>query len=84
MALHFVEQGAAARPRGQSPGVQEFGSPHDAIGFGFYEAVRGVLPHHMVIRDDKSADRHPYAADESHQHPRRNAVVMMLWRCPGC
>jgi len=34
--------------------------PDEAIGCGFHEAVRGVLSHHMVIRDGKIANYHPY------------------------
>ena len=34
--------------------------PDEGIGCGFTEAVRGVLSHHMVIRDGKIANYHPY------------------------
>jgi len=34
--------------------------PQDAFSCGFTEAVRGVLSHHMVIRDGKIANYHPY------------------------
>jgi hydrogenase large subunit len=34
--------------------------PAEAIGCGFHEAVRGVLSHHMVIREGKIANYHPY------------------------
>jgi hydrogenase large subunit len=34
--------------------------PDEAIGCGFHEAVRGVLSHHLVIRDRKIANYHPY------------------------
>jgi hydrogenase large subunit len=34
--------------------------PDEAIACGFTEAVRGVLSHHMVIRDGKIANYHPY------------------------
>ena len=34
--------------------------PDEAIGCGFHEAVRGVLSHHLVIRDKKIANYHPY------------------------
>ena len=34
--------------------------PDEAISCGFTEAVRGVLSHHMVIRDGKIANYHPY------------------------
>ena len=32
----------------------------ETIGVGFTEAVRGVLSHHMVIRDGNIANYHPY------------------------
>ena len=34
--------------------------PDEAIGCGFHEAVRGVLSHHLVIRDGKITNYHPY------------------------
>ena len=34
--------------------------PDEAVSVGFTEAVRGVLSHHMVIRDGKIANYHPY------------------------
>ena len=34
--------------------------PDEAVSCGFTEAVRGVLSHHMVIRDGKIANYHPY------------------------
>ena len=37
-----------------------FTVPDEAIGCGFHEAVRGVLSHHVVIRQGKIANYHPY------------------------
>ncbi|WP_344837705.1 nickel-dependent hydrogenase large subunit, partial [Nonomuraea dietziae] len=37
-----------------------FTVPEEAISCGFTEAVRGVLSHHMVIRNGKIANYHPY------------------------
>ena len=34
--------------------------PEEAIGCGFHEAVRGVLSHHVVIRQGKIVNYHPY------------------------
>jgi hydrogenase large subunit len=34
--------------------------PNEAISVGFHEAARGVLSHHMVIRDGKVANYQPY------------------------
>ena len=39
---------------------EDFDVPDEAIGCGFHEAVRGVLSHHLVIRDGKIANYHPY------------------------
>jgi hydrogenase large subunit len=38
----------------------EFSVPDEAISCGFHEAVRGVLSHHVVIRDGRIANYHPY------------------------
>ena len=44
--------------------------PQDAIGCGFHEAVRGVLSHHVVIRDGKIANYHPYPPTPWNANPR--------------
>ena len=44
--------------------------PDEAIGCGFTEAVRGVLSHHMVIRDGKIANYHPYPPTPWNANPR--------------
>jgi hydrogenase large subunit len=59
-ALHFVEQGLAQVRAGKTKTWEKFEVPRDGIGVGFTEAVRGVLSHHMVIRDGKIANYHPY------------------------
>ena len=40
-------------------------------GCGFHEAVRGVLSHHLVIRDGKIANYHPYPAHLLERQPDR-------------
>jgi len=60
MAMHFLEQAMNAVRQGDTKTFQEFEVPDDAIGCGFHEAVRGVLSHHLVIRDGKIANYHPY------------------------
>ena len=45
---------------GRTKMFENFDVPDEAIGCGFHEAVRGVLSHHMVIRDGKIANYHPY------------------------
>jgi hydrogenase large subunit len=60
MAFYFVEKGLAEVMGGHTKTFEDFSVPDDAIGCGFHEAVRGVLSHHLVIRDKKIANYHPY------------------------
>jgi hydrogenase large subunit len=59
-AVYFVEKALELVRAGETKVFQEFEVPDEAIGCGFHEAVRGVLSHHMVIRDGKIANYHPY------------------------
>jgi hydrogenase large subunit len=59
-ALYFVERGLQEVQAGRKETWAPFKVPPDAIGCGFHEAVRGMLSHHMVIRDGKIANYHPY------------------------
>jgi len=59
-ALHFAEKALAELHAGHTKVWNEFKVPEEAIGCGFHEAVRGVLSHHVVIRDGKIANYHPY------------------------
>jgi hydrogenase large subunit len=60
VALHFVEQALAEVRAGNSKTWKKFTVPDEAVSCGFTEAVRGVLSHHMVIRNRKIANYHPY------------------------
>ena len=60
MALMFCEKALDLVRKGQTKVFQDFEVPDEAIGCGFHEAVRGVLSHHLVIRDKKIANYHPY------------------------
>jgi hydrogenase large subunit len=60
MAFFFVEKALAEVHAGRTKVFEDFDVPDDAIGCGFHEAVRGVLSHHLVIRDGKIANYHPY------------------------
>ncbi|HEY4278833.1 MAG TPA: nickel-dependent hydrogenase large subunit [Conexibacter sp.] len=60
MALHFVDRALAEVRAGHTKVFEDFDVPDEAIGCGFHEAVRGVLSHHLVIRDGKIANYHPY------------------------
>src|ERR687895_213313 len=59
-AVFFVEKALELVRAGDTKVFQEFEVPDEAIGCGFHEAVRGVLSHHLVIRDGKIANYHPY------------------------
>ena len=59
-ALHFVEKAMAEVRAGHTKTWEPFTVPDEAISVGFTEAVRGVLSHHMVIKDGKIANYHPY------------------------
>ena len=60
MALWFVDKGLEEVRAGRTKVFEPFSVPDNAIGVGFHEAVRGVLSHHLVIRDGKIANYHPY------------------------
>lgn len=59
-ALHFAEQAMEEVRAKRTQTWEQFDVPDESIGVGFTEAVRGVLSHHMVIRDGKIANYHPY------------------------
>jgi len=59
-ALHFVEKALEEVRAGHTKTWEPFKVPDSADSVGFTEAVRGVLSHHMVIRDGKIANYHPY------------------------
>jgi hydrogenase large subunit len=69
-ALYFTEQALAELHAGRTKTWSEFTVPQDAIGCGFHEAVRGVLSHHVVIRDGKIANYHPYPPTPWNANPR--------------
>jgi len=69
-ALYFVEQALKEVREGKTKTWNEFKVPRDGIGCGFTEAVRGVLSHHMVIRDGKIANYHPYPPTPWNASPR--------------
>ncbi|MGQ0793284.1 MAG: nickel-dependent hydrogenase large subunit [Deltaproteobacteria bacterium] len=59
-AYYFMEQAFKELHAGRTKTWNEFKVPEEAIGCGFHEAVRGVLSHHVVIRNGKIANYHPY------------------------
>jgi hydrogenase large subunit len=69
-ALHFVEKAMAEVRAGKTKTWTEFKVPKEAISCGFTEAVRGVLSHHVVIRNGKIANYHPYPPTPWNASPR--------------
>ena len=69
-ALYFVEQALRELHAGRTKTWNDFKVPEDAIGCGFHEAVRGVLSHHVVIKDGKIANYHPYPPTPWNANPR--------------
>jgi hydrogenase large subunit len=70
MAFHFLEQAMQLVRQGDLKTFQDFDVPKEAIGCGFHEAVRGVLSHHLVIRNGKIANYHPYPPTPWNASPR--------------
>jgi hydrogenase large subunit len=68
--LYFAEQGLQEVYAGRTATWSDFSVPEEAIGCGFHEAVRGGLSHHMVIRDGKIANYHPYPPTAWNASPR--------------
>jgi hydrogenase large subunit len=69
-ALAFVERALAEVHAGRMATVSPFSVPEEAIGCGFHEAVRGMLSHHLVIRNGKIANYHPYPPTPWNASPR--------------
>jgi len=69
-AFYFVERAMAELHAGRTQTFTPFTVPEEAIGCGFHEAVRGVLSHHLVIRNRKIANYHPYPPTCWNANPR--------------
>jgi len=69
-ALYFLDQALNEVRAGRTKVFTDFEVPDEAIGCGFHEAVRGVLSHHLVIRDGKIANYHPYPPTPWNASPR--------------
>ncbi|MBV9142717.1 MAG: nickel-dependent hydrogenase large subunit [Pseudonocardiales bacterium] len=70
MAVHFLEVSLKLVRGGDTRVFNNFTVPDEAIGCGFHEAVRGVLSHHLVIKDKKIANYHPYPPTPWNGSPR--------------
>ena len=69
-AYYFIEKALAEVHAGRTATFTPFKVPDEAIGCGFHEAVRGVLSHHLVIRNGKIANYHPYPPTPWNANPR--------------
>ncbi|HZS57662.1 MAG TPA: nickel-dependent hydrogenase large subunit [Gemmatimonadaceae bacterium] len=69
-AFYFIERALEELNAGRTKTWEAFTVPTEAIGCGFTEAVRGALSHHMVIRDGKIANYHPYPPTPWNASPR--------------
>jgi hydrogenase large subunit len=69
-AVYFIEKALEEVRSGHSRTWETFTVPEEGIGVGFTEAVRGVLSHHLVIKDRKIANYHPYPPTPWNASPR--------------
>jgi hydrogenase large subunit len=69
-ALYFLDKAFEELRGGRTRTWEPFTVPQDGFGCGFTEAVRGVLSHHVVIRDGKIANYHPYPPTPWNANPR--------------
>lgn len=70
IAYYCIEQALKEVHAGRTKTFESFEVPKEAIGCGFHEAVRGVLSHHLVIRNGKIANYHPYPPTPWNASPR--------------
>jgi len=70
VALYCVEKAMDDVRAGRTQTFSNFKVPEEGIGCGFHEAVRGVLSHHLVIRNHKIANYHPYPPTPWNASPR--------------
>lgn len=70
MAQYFLDRALTEVRSGNTKVFEDFHVPEEAIGVGFHEAVRGVLSHHLVIKDGKIANYHPYPPTPWNASPR--------------
>ena len=70
-ALHCLEQALREVRAGRTKSWSDFKVPEDAVSVGFHEAARGVLSHHMVIRDGQDRELPAVPADAVERQPAR-------------
>ena len=70
LAIHFLDVSLDLIRGGDTKVFNNFTVPDEAIGCGFHEAVRGVLSHHLIIKNGKIANYHPYPPTPWNGSPR--------------
>jgi hydrogenase large subunit len=70
VGLYNLEKAMAEVRAGRTKSWRDFTVPEQAVSCGFHEAARGVLSHHMVIRDGKIANYQPYPPTPWNANPR--------------
>ncbi len=70
VGLHCLEKALVEIRAGRTKSWNNFKVPEEAVSVGFHEAARGVLSHHMVIRDGKIANYQPYPPTPWNANPR--------------
>ena len=70
VGLHCLEKALAEIRAGRTKSWSDFKVPEEAVSVGFHEAARGVLSHHMVIREGKIANYQPYPPTPWNANPR--------------
>jgi len=75
-AYHFAEKALVELRAGNTKTWESFEVPNEGIGCGFTEAVRGVLSHHVIIRDGKIANYHPYPPTPWNANPTDSLGTM--------
>jgi hydrogenase large subunit len=70
IGLHCLERALKEVREGRTKSWNDFKVPQEAVSVGFCEAARGVLSHHMVIRDGKVANYQPYPPTPWNSNPR--------------
>jgi hydrogenase large subunit len=70
VALHFIDRALKEFHGGRTATWSEFTVPSEALACGFHEAVRGMLSHHVIIREGKIANYQPYPPTTWNASPR--------------
>jgi hydrogenase large subunit len=70
VGMYCIEKAMDCVRAGRTQTFTPFKVPDEAIGCGFHEAVRGVLSHHLVIRNGRIANYHPYPPTPWNASPR--------------